>query len=83
MGSIIVTSGANGWQIPSVQIFIAGTQKSTISDFEGKFTIKADSGEVISFYVPDHARKNFALQNQKHIDIMLQKNATYQGGYNK
>lgn len=44
-----VTSKLDGTTLPGVSVVVQGTTKGTETDFDGKYTIKASVGEVLSF----------------------------------
>jgi len=45
----IVTSKLDGTTLPGVSVVVQGTTKGTETDFDGKYTIKASVGEILSF----------------------------------
>ena len=42
---------ADGLPIPGATVIISGTSEGTTSDFDGNFSISAESGAVLSFQV--------------------------------
>ena len=44
-----VTSAQRSMPIPGVNVIIEGTNKGTVTDFDGDFSIKAETGDVLSF----------------------------------
>ena len=44
-----VTSKLDGTTLPGVSVVVQGTTKGTETDFDGKYTIKASVGEILSF----------------------------------
>ncbi len=45
----LVTSKDDGQPLPGVSVLIEGTQKGTTTDFDGKYSIEAKSGDVLVF----------------------------------
>lgn len=44
-----VTSSADGLPLPGVNVIVQGTTRGAQTDFDGKYTIKASTGEVLVF----------------------------------
>lgn len=60
-------SDATG-SLPGVSILIKGTTKGTETDFNGKFTIKANNGDVLSFSYVGY--KTIEKQSDHQIQLM-------------
>jgi len=44
-----VVTDNTGIPLPGVSVFIKGTTKGTFTDFDGKYTLKVDAGQVVEF----------------------------------
>jgi TonB-linked SusC/RagA family outer membrane protein len=67
-----VTSADDGLPIPGVSILVEGTQKGTITDFDGNYALSnvAPEDNLIFSFVGFSAQ-NIAIQNRTTIDIVL------------
>lgn len=45
----VVTSSDDGMPIPAVSVIVKGTNRGVATDFDGKYTIKANEGEILQF----------------------------------
>ena len=45
----VVTDAGNGEPLPGVNIVVKGTNTGTTTDFDGKYSIKADAGQTLTF----------------------------------
>ncbi|MGO4773156.1 SusC/RagA family TonB-linked outer membrane protein [Flavobacterium sp. W22_SRS_FK3] len=64
----------NGMPMPGVTILERGTKNGTLTDFDGKFTLKVDTENavlVVSYL--GYVNKDVALKNQSSITIQMQK----------
>jgi|TARA_B110000908_G_scaffold171479_1_gene234388 TonB-linked SusC/RagA family outer membrane protein len=60
-----------GGPIPGVNIVLKNTTKGTSTDFDGKFTIAATKGDVLSFSYIGYANQNVVIDIETNITITL------------
>jgi TonB-linked SusC/RagA family outer membrane protein len=74
----ILTGTVNSEQtktpLPGVNVTIKGTQRSTSTDFDGKYSIKVASGEELLFSYIGTVSKTIKITNQKTLDVNLMNN---------
>jgi TonB-linked SusC/RagA family outer membrane protein len=67
----IVTDNTTGEPLPGVGIRIEGTTTGTISDINGKYTIKAQKNSVIEFSFMGYLSEKITIADQTTIDVKL------------
>ncbi|CAL2101994.1 SusC/RagA family TonB-dependent receptor precursor [Tenacibaculum sp. 190130A14a] len=67
-----VTSAASGDPLPGVNIIIKGDTKGTETDFDGKYTINASSGDVLVFSFVGMQSKEVTVGSQSTINVQLE-----------
>lgn len=72
-GNVTDESGA---PLPGVNILIVGTSKGTQTDFDGNYSIKAETGSVLAFSFIGFVTKQVTVGTQSKIDIVLQEDAS-------
>ncbi|RVT79761.1 SusC/RagA family TonB-linked outer membrane protein [Flavobacterium sufflavum] len=65
----------NGMPLPGATVLIKGTKISTITDFDGKFTLKADENSVLIVSYIGYANKEVALNGKTTINVKMQNDA--------
>eukprot|EP00825_Cyclidium_porcatum_P013576 TRINITY_DN17178_c0_g1_i1.p1 TRINITY_DN17178_c0_g1~~TRINITY_DN17178_c0_g1_i1.p1 ORF type:complete len:814 (+),score=38.47 TRINITY_DN17178_c0_g1_i1:1142-3583(+) len=88
---VIVTgkiTNEKGKPLSNVTILVNGaTQKGTISDIDGKYTIKASENDILVFTCIGYQKQEIAVGNKKEINMTLQeeiaelKEITVNAGY--
>lgn len=70
-----VTTASDGLPLPGATVLIKGTSNGTQTDFDGKFTIQANYGDIItvSYVAMDSAE--FIVNGQEHYEVSLTENA--------
>lgn len=68
-------SDASG-TLPGVIIMVKGTQRSTISDVEGKFSIAASAGDILVFSFTGYKTVEVVAANQSALAITLEEDTT-------
>lgn len=58
-----VKNKVDGIPIPGVTILIKGTKTSTVTDFDGKYSIKANTNDVLSFSYIGYETKDVKAEN--------------------
>ena len=66
-----VTSVDDGEPILGANIVVLGTKKGTSTDFDGNYSIKVNSGEIIQISYLGFVTKTITYSNQKIIDVQL------------
>ncbi len=69
-----VVSDQNKVPIPGVNILVKGTNISTQTDFDGKFTIRTDDNKVLVFTFMGFVTQEVAIKNRKTINVTLLEN---------
>ena len=67
----VVTSATDGMTLPGVNIIVKGTKRSANADFDGKYAVQANQGEVLEFSYVGYATQQVTVGNQDKIDISL------------
>ena len=70
-----VTSKSDESTLPGVSVVVQGTTKGTETDFDGKYTIKASEGEILSFSYLGMKTKTAIISTSSTIDIVLEDDA--------
>ena len=62
---------AAGEPIPGVNVLVKGTAKGVVSDFDGLYSIKAESGETLVFSYVGFLTKEIALTGQTKLNVTM------------
>lgn len=71
-----VIDATTGKALPGATINIKSTYTGAITDLEGKFTIKASEGDMLSVSFIGYLTQEVEVSNQKSLDIQLSPNLT-------
>jgi len=72
-----VTSKLDGTTLPGVSVVVQGTTKGTETDFDGKYTIKASVGEILSFSSLGMKTKTVTVTgNTAALNVVLEDDAS-------
>lgn len=63
-----------GTPIPGVSILVKGTSKGTTTDFDGNYSIMADTGDVLMFSYIGFVTQEIEVGDQQTIDVVLKEN---------
>ena len=66
-GTVSDTSGT----LPGVSVVIKGTAKGTQTDFDGKYTIKANQGDILSFSYVGYKTVNKTVESSNTINVSM------------
>lgn len=66
-----ITSSKDGLTLPSVNVVVKGTSRSANADFDGNYSIKANSGEVLVFSYIGFVAQQITVGNQDKINVTL------------
>src|SRR5690606_8313626 len=61
----------DGLGLPGVNITVKGTIRGTQTDFDGKYTLKAEKGETLVFSFIGMASQEIKVRNSKEINVSL------------
>lgn len=67
---------ADGSSLPGVTVLLKGTTLGTISDIDGKYSIKAKAGQVLVFSFIGYTTQEITVGTQKVIDVSLNSSTT-------
>ncbi|WP_299325228.1 SusC/RagA family TonB-linked outer membrane protein [uncultured Maribacter sp.] len=67
---------ANNVPIPGANIVVANTTRGTQSDFDGNYTIKVSSGDVLRFSYIGYSTQNVTIGTQQTVNITLAEDAS-------
>ncbi|MDN3493802.1 SusC/RagA family TonB-linked outer membrane protein [Winogradskyella bathintestinalis] len=70
-----VTTASDGLPLPGVNVIVKGTSKGTQTDFDGKYSISAATGEIISFSYIGFAKQSITVADNTTIDVAMQEDA--------
>ena len=70
----VVTDGANGGPMPGVTVLVKGKSIGTVSDTEGKYSIKAGSEDVLVFSFIGYYKQEIAVGSQTSVDATMEVN---------
>lgn len=65
----------NATAIPGVNVYIQKTKKSTATDFDGKYSIKAQTGDVLTFSFVGMNSQTVTVNNSNVINVVLKQSA--------
>ncbi|MBU2947435.1 SusC/RagA family TonB-linked outer membrane protein [Zobellia uliginosa] len=61
--------------IPGVNVVISGTTTGTATDFDGLYTINANSGDVLQFSYIGYVTQNITVGDQETINVVMTEDA--------
>lgn len=67
-----ITSNADGMGIPGASVAVEGTNKGTVTDFDGKFQINTATGAVLKISYVGFKTQRVTIGSQKTVNITLQ-----------
>jgi len=67
-----VTSKSDGSTLPGVSVVLKGTTTGTETDFDGKYTIKASEGDILSFSFIGMKTKEVTVGSSATINVVLE-----------
>ena len=72
-----VTSNSDGTTLPGVSVVVQGTTRGTETDFDGKYTIKASVGDILSFsYLGMKTKQVTVIGNTNTLNVALEEDAS-------
>ena len=70
-GTVSDSSG----NLPGVSVLVKGTKTGTETDFNGKYTIKAKAGDILSFSYVGYKTSDKKVGSSNTIDVVLEEDA--------
>ena len=70
-----VISGEDGYGLPGVTIQVKGTQKGTVSDMDGNYSVQVASNGTLVFSYVGYKTKEVAVNGKTKINVTLETNA--------
>ena len=71
-----VVSDENGLPLPYATVLVKGTTNGTQTDFDGKYSIKAQVGDILTFAYVGYSTKEVTVGASKIISVSLQPDNT-------
>ncbi|WP_298238973.1 TonB-dependent receptor [uncultured Algibacter sp.] len=68
----VVTSVTDGMPLPGVSILIKGTNKGTVTGFDGDFVLKVSNSDILVFSYLGYKEQEVTVGNSSTINIILQ-----------
>ncbi|MDG5491321.1 TonB-dependent receptor [Psychroserpens sp. SPM9] len=68
----VVTSADDGIPLPGVNIIVKGTTNGTSTDFDGKYSIKVNVGDVLEFIYVGLKTQSIKITNQTTLNIAME-----------
>lgn len=66
---------SSGQPLPGANVLVKGTSTGTQSDFDGNYTIEANTGDVLIFSYLGFTAQSISIGSQSNIDAVLQEDA--------
>lgn len=70
-----IVTDSNSQPLPGANILIKGSAVGTLSDFDGNYTIKASTGDVIVISYVGFLTQEISLGNQTTLNVQLKEDA--------
>lgn len=67
-----ITSSNDGMGIPGASIFVEGTNKSTMTDFDGNYQINTESDAVLKISYMGYKTQVVSVKNQAQVNVAMQ-----------
>ncbi len=64
-------TGSDGDSMIGVNVVIKGTTTGTITDFDGQYTLKASTGDILQFSYLGYKTQSVSITNQTSVDITM------------
>jgi TonB-linked SusC/RagA family outer membrane protein len=66
-----IVSDNTGAPLPGVTIIVEGTTSGTVSDIDGKYTLEAETGDVLVFSFIGFSQQKVTVANQTEINVTM------------
>ena len=67
----VVSSSEDNMPVPGVNVIVKGTNRGVSTDFDGKYNIQVNAGEVLEFSSIGYTTVNVTVGNQRTINVSL------------
>ncbi|MGB1308957.1 MAG: carboxypeptidase-like regulatory domain-containing protein, partial [Oceanihabitans sp.] len=71
-----IVSDENGLPLPTATVLVKGSTNGTSTDFDGKYKIRTNVGDVLIFNYVGYAMQNITVTNVNTINVSLQPDNT-------
>ncbi|WP_179347902.1 SusC/RagA family TonB-linked outer membrane protein [Winogradskyella pacifica] len=71
-----VTDKANAMPLPGVNVIIKGTARGTATDFDGKYSLEVNQGDIIVISYLGYTTQEIEFIGQASIDIVIEEDAS-------
>ncbi len=71
----VVTSAFDGEPLIGVNVSVKGTSNGTTTDFDGKYSIRVNSGETLLFSYIGFQKQEVVINNQTMLDVVLEEDS--------
>ncbi len=71
----VVTDEASSLPVPGVNVLLRGTNTGTTTDFDGRYSINAKSGDVLVFSYIGYKTQEISVTTQSNINVTLAEDA--------
>ncbi len=68
--------GSDGLPLPGVSVKVVGSNNSTTTDFEGKYTLKAKQGDIIDFSYMGYQSQTVVVGTNTTINVTMEQGQT-------
>lgn len=72
----IVTEQSSSLPLPGVNVIIKGTSTGTATDFDGKFQIQANNGDILVFSYLGYVTKEVTYNGEQRLNISIEEDAS-------
>lgn len=70
-----ITDGTNAMPLPGVNVIVKGTTNGTSTDFDGKYSLKLNNGDIIVFSYVGYVNQEIVYNGQSTINVVLKEDA--------
>ncbi len=71
VSGVVTDPNEGDFPLPGVTVVIKGTTTGTITDFEGKYSLTANTGDTLSFSFVGYETTDIVLSNQSVLNVAL------------
>jgi len=71
-----VSDAKDGSSLPGATVQVKGTTTGALTDIDGKYSLKAKSGSILTFSFIGYITQEVTITNQSKVDVLLQQAST-------
>jgi len=71
-----ISDAADGSSLPGATVMIKGTTTGALTDIDGKYSLKVNSGSILVFTFIGYDSKEVTITNQREVNVSLQQSST-------